>query len=58
MKKTIWLLIGYLFLTSCAKVGSDAWCANMDEKSKGDWTVNEAGDYTSYCILGMDPDEE
>ena len=43
---------------SCAKVGSDAWCADMDEKPKGDWTANEAGDYAKYCVLGINPEEE
>jgi hypothetical protein len=42
---------------SCAKVGSDEWCANMDEKPKGDWTANEAGDYAKYCVIGLDPDK-
>ena len=58
MNQSIWLLLGCLLLTSCAEVGSDDWCENMDEKPKGDWTANEAGDYTRYCVLGMDPDEE
>jgi len=43
---------------SCAKVGSPEWCDNMDEKPKGDWTANEAGDYAKYCLLGIDPEEE
>jgi len=52
------LLVTCLLLASCAKVGSDACCENMEEKPKGDWTVNEAGDYTRYCLMGVDPDEE
>jgi hypothetical protein len=42
---------------SCAKVGSDEWCADMDDKPKGDWTANEAGDYAKYCVIGLDPDK-
>lgn len=42
----------------CAKVGSPEWCDNMDDKPKGDWTGNEAGDYAKYCLLGLDPDKE
>ncbi|MDV2078115.1 DUF3012 domain-containing protein [Marinobacter xestospongiae] len=39
-------------LAGCApEVGSDAWCADMDEKPKGDWTMNEAGDYAKHCVL-------
>lgn len=58
MKKMFLLLFVCLLMTSCAKVGSDAWCENMEEKPKGDWTANEAGDYTKYCLMGIDPDEE
>ena len=58
VKKCFLLLTGFLLLTSCAKVGSPAWCKNMEEKPKGDWTVNEAGDYTRYCLVGIDADKE
>ena len=58
MKHIFLLLFVCLLMTSCAKVGSDAWCENMEEKPKGDWTANEAGDYTKYCLMGLDPDEE
>lgn len=58
VKKMFLLLFVCLLMTSCAKVGSDAWCENMEEKPKGDWTANEAGDYTKYCLMGIDPDEE
>ena len=33
------------------EVGSDAWCDDMSEKAKGDWTANEAKDYAKHCIL-------
>ena len=39
-------------LAGCApKVGSDKWCANLKEKPKGDWTLNEARDFAKYCII-------
>ena len=39
-------------LAGCApEVGSEAWCRKVDEKPKGDWTVNEAGDYAKHCII-------
>ena len=44
-------------LPGCAKVGSDRWCADLKDKPKSDWTVEEAGQYTQYCVLGMDPDK-
>ena len=33
------------------EVGTEAWCEMMDEKPKGDWTANEAGDYAKHCIF-------
>lgn len=39
-------------LSSCTpKIGSDEWCANMKEKTKADWTANEAADFAKHCIL-------
>ena len=38
-------------LLACTEVGSEAWCKDMAEKPKGDWTANEAGDYTKHCIF-------
>ena len=58
MRYGLLLLFTCLLPSSCAKTGSDAWCENMEEKPKADWTANEAGDYTKYCVMGMDPDKE
>lgn len=33
------------------EVGSDAWCKQMKEKPKGDWTANEAADYAKHCVF-------
>jgi hypothetical protein len=39
-------------LAGCApEVGSEAWCNEMKEKPKPDWTVNEAADFTKHCIF-------
>lgn len=39
-------------LTACApEVGSDQWCAEMKAKPKGDWTANQAADYTKHCLF-------
>ncbi|WP_164735625.1 DUF3012 domain-containing protein [Marinobacter sp. NP-4(2019)] len=39
-------------LTACSpEVGSEAWCADMKDKPKGDWTTNEAGDFAKHCIF-------
>ena len=41
-----------LSLGGCApEVGSDKWCANLKEKPKGDWSLNEATDYAKHCII-------
>ena len=41
-----------LSLSACtAKVGSEQWCADMKSKPKGDWSANEAADFTKHCIL-------
>ena len=41
-----------LLLSACApEVGSEAWCKSLAEKPKGDWSANEATDYTKHCLL-------
>ena len=38
--------------TACEpEVGSEAWCKDMTEKPKGDWTVNEAADFAKHCVI-------
>jgi hypothetical protein len=45
-------LVVVMSLSACApEVGSDAWCKQMEDKPKGDWTVNEAGDYAKHCVF-------
>lgn len=45
-------IIAALSVGACeAEVGSPEWCENMNEKPKGEWTVNEAGDFAKHCIL-------
>ncbi len=40
------------FVSACApEVGSEAWCDDLKEKSKGDWTANEATDFAKHCVL-------
>lgn len=39
-------------ISACApEVGSEQWCNNLKEKPKGDWSVNEASDFTKHCLL-------
>ena len=53
--KFLVLALFALSLTACDRVGSDKWCAKLKDKPKSDWTMEEAGDYTKYCVMGMDP---
>ena len=42
-----------VLLGACSpEVGSEAWCQDMKQKAKGDWTVNETADFAKHCILG------
>ena len=42
------VLSGY----GCApEVGSEAWCKKIAEKPKGEWTGNEAAEYTKHCLF-------
>ena len=39
-------------LAGCApEVGSEAWCKKLSGKPKGEWTANEAADFTRHCLL-------
>ncbi len=61
MRKNIILLAGVLlvgsWLAACNPVGSEGWCDNMKETPKSEWSLQETGDYTKYCVLGMDPEK-
>ncbi len=46
------LLTIFVALVACApEVGSDAWCEAMNEKSKGDWSVNEVTEFAKSCVF-------
>lgn len=55
MKKIILavMLSSFAFIAAgCSpEVGSEAWCQQMKEKPKGDWTATETKDYAKYCIF-------
>lgn len=55
MKKVISLAVFCAFAlvgTGCSpKVGSEAWCKKMDQKPKGEWTMDETGNYAKFCLL-------
>jgi uncharacterized lipoprotein YehR (DUF1307 family) len=58
LNKLLTLVAASLLLISISgcspEVGSEKWCAMMKEKPKGDWTANEATDFTKHCIFPVD----
>lgn len=52
---SILLVSAVLALFACSpEVGSEAWCEDMREKPKKEWTATEAADYTKYCVFKME----
>ncbi len=47
------LLLAVSMLAGCGapEVGSDEWCTKLKDKSKGDWTMNEASDFAKHCVF-------
>lgn len=40
------------FLGACSpEIGSEAWCNDLKEKPKGDWSANEAADFAKHCVF-------
>ncbi|HTF96471.1 MAG TPA: DUF3012 domain-containing protein [Cellvibrio sp.] len=49
---SIMLIASALLVSACApKVGSPEWCKAVEEKPKGDLTMNEAKEYAKHCIF-------
>ena len=49
---SVLLIAACVALMGCApEVGSEKWCEAMKTKPKGDWTANEATDYTKHCLF-------
>jgi hypothetical protein len=50
--KLVLASIALLLLNACSpEVGSPEWCNDMKEKPRGDWTMNEAGDFAQQCLF-------
>ena len=54
--KNLFKAVAVLFtagmISACSpEVGSEAWCEALKEKPKGEWTANEASDYTKHCLF-------
>ncbi len=52
MHRLLTLIITLTLLSGCSpEVGSQAWCDQLKDKPKGDWTANEATDYAKHCLF-------
>ncbi len=52
MNRLLTLIATLMLLTACSpEVGSQAWCDQLNDKPKGDWTANEATDYAKHCLF-------
>ena len=52
MKKILFLCLLLTQLVACsAEVGSEAWCKDLKQKPKGEWSANEATDYAKHCLF-------
>ena len=46
------LALSIFAATGCApEVGSEAWCKQMEKTPKGDWSLNDTGEYAKSCIF-------
>ncbi len=46
------LALSTVALSACSpEVGSKEWCEDLKEKPKGDWSANEAAEYTKSCLF-------
>lgn len=52
MRTLLILATTLMLLAACSpEVGSQAWCDQLKDKPKGDWTANEAADYAKHCLF-------
>lgn len=59
MRKLTVIALAGMFLAACTpEVGTEKWCEMMDDKSSGDWSVNEAKDYAKHCVMGNYVDKD
>ncbi len=51
-RSIMWVVLAVLAIACAPEPGSKAWCEDMDEKPKGDWSANEAAEYAKSCLFG------
>lgn len=50
-RRLCWLLLICMAAGCAPKVGSDAWCKEMADKPKADWSANDASAFAKHCIF-------
>ncbi|MEJ2565937.1 MAG: DUF3012 domain-containing protein [Gammaproteobacteria bacterium] len=51
-RKMALLLLASSLIAACSpKVGSEAWCKEMKEKPKSEWTSSDLKDFTKHCVF-------
>lgn len=52
MKKLVLVIAVVGLVAACTpKVGSPEWCEAIQEKQKGELTMNEAKDFAKHCVF-------
>jgi hypothetical protein len=52
MVKLLSVVVLFPLVSACApEVGSPDWCKAIEEKPKGELTMNEAKDYAKHCVF-------
>lgn len=52
MVKLLSVVALFSLVSACApEVGSPDWCKTIEEKPKGELTMNEAKDYAKHCVF-------
>ena len=50
MIKIFALAICIALLSSCAKVGSERWCAQLKDTPKAEWSLEDATNFSKHCL--------
>lgn len=52
LSRILFIFSALVLFSACSpEVGSEAWCDDMKEKDKGEWTANEAADFAKNCVF-------
>ena len=42
----------FLAMAGCSpEVGSEAWCEDMKDKPRKEWSASDAADYAKHCLF-------